>query len=46
MPADLTDAIEAAVEAFIFPAVEAEGGADISRVGVEVLIALVVLLLV
>ena len=45
MPADLTDAIEAAVEAFIFPAVEAEDGADIFRVGI-VLIALVVLLLV
>ena len=46
MPADLTDAVEAAVEAFIFLAVEAEGGADISGVGVVVLIALVVLLLV
>ena len=43
---DLTDAIEATVEAFIFPAVETEGWVDILRVGVVVLIALVVLLLV
>ena len=37
-PLDLTGAVEAAVEVFVFPVVEAEDGVDILRVEILVLI--------